>query len=146
VFLTNRPQFYLQDDHNPGFMGYLHGFKIPDLRYRERGPLEDLVNARENHPEIHELLRSLNLHSSIPDTFDGSDSPRGERKKAPLDIYDFIQESCAGWSKAQLLKAMWEWPNTADLQALSRDELAKQYSIRWAGNFMVHLAKNTEQA
>ena len=142
VFLTNRPQFHLQDDHGSGFMGYLHGFKIPDLRYRETGPLEDLVNARENHPEIHELLRSLNMHSSIPDSFDGSNSPRGEPKKTPLDYYDFVQASCAGWSKAQLLQFMQEWPNIAELQSLPRDELAKQYSIRWAGNFMAHHAKS----
>lgn len=144
VFLTNRPQFHLQDAEGYGFMGYLHGFKIPDLRYRERGPLEDLVNARENHPEIHELLQSLNLHSCIPSTFDGSDGPRPERTKTPLEFYDFIQQSCAGWPKAKLLQAMQDWLSISELQTLSRDELAKQYSIRWAGNFMAHLSRNTK--
>ena len=100
------------------------------------------MSSRENHPEMYELLNSLNLHSSIPDTFDGSDHPRRDRRKTPLDYYDLMQKSCARMSKSQLLQQMEEWPNHSELQALPRDELAKQYSIRWAVNLMNHVAKH----
>lgn len=138
VLLTNQPQTHFLSE-TAGLIGYLHGFKIPALRFRETGPLEDLVNARDAHPEVHELLRSLRDHSHFPNTFDGQESTSDSGLKSPLDYYDFMHDSYKTSSREQLLEFMKGWSDLPELEKLSQPELTKQYSIRWALNLLNHV-------
>lgn len=135
ILLTNQPQRYFPDAY-PGSVGYLHGFKIPELRFRETGPLEDLVDARDMHPEVHDLLRSLQEHSHFPTSFDGLDRHTDRGLKTPLDFYDFMHGTYKDTPREQLLQFMQEWPDLEGLQTLSQPELAKRYAIRWALNML----------
>lgn len=50
----------------------IDGFQIPDFKANIRAPnLRALIDARERHIEVHELIRSAQDHSHIPVTFDG---------------------------------------------------------------------------
>jgi hypothetical protein len=47
------------------------GFKIPDFKLDAVADLRQIVQAREAHIEMHNLLKSLHEHSEVPSTFDG---------------------------------------------------------------------------
>jgi len=83
IVLTNQPAPSTPDS-TPTMVGYLHGFKIPELRFREVGPLSELVDAREAHPELHDLMDSMRKHSHIPNTFDGREAHAGPGMLTPL--------------------------------------------------------------
>jgi uncharacterized protein YchJ len=46
------------------------GFKIPSFSPCKRRTLSQLVKDRERHQAVHDLIKSLKEHSSIPSTFD----------------------------------------------------------------------------
>jgi hypothetical protein len=49
----------------------IDGFEIPDFKVDTVAPLRAVIEARERHIELHELIRSIKDHSTIPVTFDG---------------------------------------------------------------------------
>jgi hypothetical protein len=46
------------------------GFQIPDFKSGVQASRE-VIDAREKHIEMHELMKSIKDHSEIPSTFDG---------------------------------------------------------------------------
>lgn len=72
IFVTNNPwHHHLESMHiNACLMG--EGFNIPDFKQDATFPnLRAAINSRENHKEMHLLLRSMQEHSNPPATFDG---------------------------------------------------------------------------
>lgn len=141
VMLTNQPQAHFPDEV-VGFVGYLHGFKIPGMEFRQTGPLEDLLAARDAHPEIHELLRSFNEHSHFPNTFDGQERLSERGLRTPLDYYDFVYGAYSETPRQQLLEFMKNWPNQEELVVLEQQELARRYSIHWACMLIQHVKQS----
>jgi hypothetical protein len=94
VFITNTPWDLYLDAPAPRITGVVEGFQIPDFKGDAKASLREVVEAREKHIEMHELMKSITDHSVIPSTFDGEipeyasnpDLPRlliGERYLVP---------------------------------------------------------------
>jgi hypothetical protein len=71
VFVTNMPWDLHLDEPAPRCVVQIEGFQIPDFKGDALAPLRDVVEAREKHIEMHELMRSMQDHTDIPSTFDG---------------------------------------------------------------------------
>jgi len=71
VFVTNMPWELYLDAPEPRCTGLAEGFQIPDFKSGVMASLRQVIDAREKHIEMHELLRSLKDHYTIPSTFDG---------------------------------------------------------------------------
>lgn len=72
VFFTNTPWHHRLDSENFQCTVIAEGFKIPtfkmDAKYKT---LREAIDARENHIELYDLLKSMHEHSHIPVTFTG---------------------------------------------------------------------------
>lgn len=72
ICLTNVPDHYFLENHQPHVFASFHSFKIPDfLKIFQSPSIRDAVRARERHLGVFELMRSIEKHSKIPQTFDG---------------------------------------------------------------------------
>lgn len=72
MFLTNTPWPLYLDDPAPRSAFLAEGFQIPDFKEGVWFPsLRQIINAREAHIEMHNLMESIRDHSEIPSTFDG---------------------------------------------------------------------------
>lgn len=72
ICLTNISDHYFLENPQPHVFASFYGFKIPDfLGIFQNLTIRDAVRARERHPEIVELMRSMEKHTHIPQTFDG---------------------------------------------------------------------------
>jgi hypothetical protein len=71
VIVTNNPYSYHPDSPIDRWAG-AHGYKIPDLKVRTQfANLREMINARDKHREIFDLMESVRDHATIPSTFDG---------------------------------------------------------------------------
>lgn len=71
VFVTNTPWDLYLDLPAPRCTVLAEGFQILDFKSGVQASLRQVIEAREAHVEMHELIRSLKDHSDIPSTFDG---------------------------------------------------------------------------
>ena len=71
VFVTNSPWDLYLDVPSPRCTALAEGFQIPDFKSGVQASLRSVIDAREAHIEMHELIRSIKDHSDIPSTFDG---------------------------------------------------------------------------
>jgi len=72
VFLTNCPWAHRIDALTPGSPVLVEGFRIAHFKDGvEFGSLHDALEARSQHIEMHDLMKSIRDHSEIPSTFDG---------------------------------------------------------------------------
>jgi hypothetical protein len=72
VFVTNTPFEHHLDEPMPPCAAIIDGFQIPDFKGGGTAPsLRHAIEARERHIEMHDLMRSMEDHSSVPSTFDG---------------------------------------------------------------------------
>ena len=72
VFLTNTPWSLYLDAPAPRCATLAEGFQIPDFKGGGYAPsLRHVIDAREAHIEMHDLMISIQDHSNIPSTFDG---------------------------------------------------------------------------
>jgi hypothetical protein len=71
VFVTNTPWDLYLDLPAPRCTVLAEGFQIPDFKSGVQASLRQVIDAREEHSEMHALIRSLQDHSDIPSTFDG---------------------------------------------------------------------------
>jgi hypothetical protein len=71
VFVTNTPWDLYLDSPAPRMTGVVEGFQIPDFKGDAMASLREIINAREKHIEMHELIKSIMDHSAVPSTFDG---------------------------------------------------------------------------
>lgn len=71
LVVTNNPYAYFPESPMPRWAG-AHGFKIPDLKARAKfNNLREMINSRDKHREIFDLIESIRDHTEIPATFDG---------------------------------------------------------------------------
>jgi hypothetical protein len=72
VIFMNHPHHYNLTAMEAGSTVAAAGFKIPEFGLNA-GPqtYRDIVLSREKHVEIIDLLKSLQVHSAVPATFDG---------------------------------------------------------------------------
>jgi len=86
VFVTNTPYEHHLDEPAPPGAAIIDRFQIPDFKGGVTVPsLRHAIKARERYIEMHELMRSLEDHSSVPSTFDG-DLPEYAFSKATTRI------------------------------------------------------------
>jgi hypothetical protein len=71
VFLTNAPWDLNPDGTVSRAVCLAEGFQIPDFKFDAVWDLRHLIQAREAHIEMHNLLKSMHEHSEVPSTFDG---------------------------------------------------------------------------
>lgn len=72
VFFTNCPWAHLLDVPASGSPVLAEGFQIPYFKAGvEFVSLHDALEARTQHIEMHDLMKSIRDHSEIPSTFDG---------------------------------------------------------------------------
>jgi hypothetical protein len=71
VFVTNTPWDLYLDDPSPRCTAIAEGFQISDFKSGVLVSLRRVIDAREKHIEMHELMKSFKDHSDIPSTFDG---------------------------------------------------------------------------
>lgn len=71
IFLTNTPWELNPDELASRSVALAEGFQIPDFKFDAVSDLRYIIQAREAHMEMHNLLKSLYEHSEIPSTFDG---------------------------------------------------------------------------
>ena len=71
VFVTNTPWDLYLDAPAPRCTALAEGFQIPDFKSGVLASLRRVIDAREVHIEMHELMQSIKDHSDIPSTFDG---------------------------------------------------------------------------
>jgi hypothetical protein len=71
VFVSNSPWDLSLDVSAPRCTVLAEGFQIPDFKSGVRASLRNVIEAREAHIEMHELIKSIKDHSEIPSTFDG---------------------------------------------------------------------------
>lgn len=131
VMLTNQPQVHFLEC-GVGNVGYLHGYKIPELSFQESGPIEDLLKAREAHPEVFRLVNSMQRHDHVPNTFDASERHRDPGPRTLLDCFDFYFDAYKDTPRAQLLAWMEEWPEQAKLRELDQPQLVRRYVCAFA--------------
>jgi hypothetical protein len=71
VFVTNSPWDLYLDDPAPRCTFLAEGFQIPDFKSGVTSDIRQVIDARQVHIEMHELIRSMKDHAGIPSTFDG---------------------------------------------------------------------------
>jgi hypothetical protein len=72
VFLTNEPwDLGLQEPHMRA-MGLVEGFHVPTFKHGAQTTLGQAIDDRIAHPEIEQLVESMQDHLHIPITFDGT--------------------------------------------------------------------------
>lgn len=72
IVFTNDSNLHFPTESSSRMVALRHGFKRNELRPSQLTGLREALREREKNPEIHSLLESLRIHSSIPSTFDGS--------------------------------------------------------------------------
>ena len=73
LIVTNRPHDLALDTKHLQTAILAEGFQIPDFKYDTAYPsLRAAHNSRKKHSDIHQLLKSMRIHSEIPATFDGT--------------------------------------------------------------------------
>lgn len=73
LIVTNRPHDLALDKKNLQTAILAEGFQIPDFKYDTAySSLRAAHNSRKKHSDIHQLLKSMSIHSEIPATFDGT--------------------------------------------------------------------------
>lgn len=72
IFLSNFPEGrqLLQEPMGTGLV--LEGFKDPNFRFGDQVTLTEAIERRDGHIEVESLWKSVQDHSLIPTTFDGS--------------------------------------------------------------------------
>ena len=72
VIVTNTPWHFNLSGEEHRCSALVHGFHIPEVQtghpFRS---IREAVDARDAHIELHDLMMSIQEHSSIPSTFDG---------------------------------------------------------------------------
>lgn len=72
LFVTNNPWHHHLDTSNFRCIVMAEGFQIPDLKLGCRFPnLRAVLDSRDRHIEIFDLMQSIKDHAEIPSTFDG---------------------------------------------------------------------------
>ncbi|HVE44046.1 MAG TPA: SEC-C domain-containing protein [Gammaproteobacteria bacterium] len=71
VFLTNHPYHYNLDGPSQNPLYFSDGFNMDDYGFKKR-TLAQLIADRKKHAPIHKLWESIEAHTVIPDTFDGT--------------------------------------------------------------------------
>jgi hypothetical protein len=72
LFITNHPFEYDLEGICENRTGLAHGYKIPDFSFDFRFTnIRDVLNARKNHQDMFDLIKSICEHEEIPSTFDG---------------------------------------------------------------------------
>lgn len=72
LFVTNTPWHHHLEAHAFRCSVIAEGFQVPDFKEGASFPnLRAMIEARERHIEMHELLNSMRDHTDIPSTFDG---------------------------------------------------------------------------
>ncbi len=72
VLLTNAPWEHHLDGFEWRQLALGDGFQIDQFKLDHQFPsLRAAINGRQAHIEMHELLKSIRMHSTIPATFDG---------------------------------------------------------------------------
>ena len=71
IFVTNYSVSTLIKSGGFGRTGLATGFKIHDFGSGRQMTLRQLIEAREKHTAMHDLMRSMQEHAHIPSTFDG---------------------------------------------------------------------------
>jgi SEC-C motif len=71
VFVTNSPWDLYLDLPSPRCTVLAEGFQIADFKSGVEASLRRVIDARETHIEMHELIKSIKDHAEIPSTFDG---------------------------------------------------------------------------
>lgn len=71
LLVTNTPWQHHLDSTSFRCGVDIDGFKIPDFKANVQTTLRGAIDDREKHIEMHELIKSIQDHSSIPITFDG---------------------------------------------------------------------------
>ena len=72
VFFTNAPWEHHLDDYEWRQFALADGFQIEEFKLDHQFPsLRAAINGRQAHIEMHDLLKSIRVHSTIPATFDG---------------------------------------------------------------------------
>lgn len=61
----------VHSESNLSALQIVEGFQISDFKSGVQASLREVINAREKHIEMHELMKSIKDHSEIPSTFDG---------------------------------------------------------------------------
>lgn len=72
VFLTNTPWEHHLDSVEWSQAVLADGFRIDEFKSDHVFPsLRAAINGRQSHIDMHQLLKSMHMHSGIPSTFDG---------------------------------------------------------------------------
>lgn len=141
VFVTNQPQAHFLDDE-VSYFGYLHGFKIPGLEFREKITLDEMIANRDAHPEIHALLSSFTEHAHVPNTFDGMEAYSEREHASPLECFDVALKAHKDMPRETLLRMMAGWQDADAIEAMTQPELAVHYA-KVAGMNLYHAAKQS---
>ncbi|MCS3450136.1 MULTISPECIES: SEC-C domain-containing protein [Bradyrhizobium] len=71
LFLLNQPFHHNHDSLEGASVAAAIGFRMPTFQPRPPATFQQIVLAREAHPEMHRLIESMKVHTEIPSTFDG---------------------------------------------------------------------------
>ncbi|MDO8270451.1 MAG: SEC-C domain-containing protein [Gammaproteobacteria bacterium] len=71
IFVTNGSASGADQNSRIGKLGFATGFKIPDFGTGKLMTLRQLIEAREKHAPMHDLMKSMQEFGNIPATFDG---------------------------------------------------------------------------
>ena len=72
IIIVNHTYRYGLDDIDCTSLGVGEGFKIPDFKFDTKfRTLREMINSREKHSEIYDLLDSMTKHRMAPISFDG---------------------------------------------------------------------------
>lgn len=73
LIVTNRPHDLALDKKHLQTAILAEGFQIPGFKFDTAySSLRAAHNSRKEHSDIHQLLKSIGIHSEIPTTFDGT--------------------------------------------------------------------------
>ena len=72
IFVTNFPWEHHLRDTEFRTLILVDGFRIPEFSYRHQAmSLREIIDAREQHRAMHDLIKGMQLYGEIPSTFDG---------------------------------------------------------------------------
>jgi hypothetical protein len=116
VFVTNTPWQHGLDQTDQRTSVASYGFRIPEFRSDHQfTSLRQLVDAHQAHKDMHDLMKSIERHSSIPVTFDGATPEHafdampsrlvvGER----ITVSDETGQFCAGVLEQGVVVEQWK--------------------------------------
>jgi SEC-C motif len=83
VFITNSSWEHHLDSTTFGQFILAEGFNIPEFKMDHEYPsLTAAIDSRTAHIEMHELLKSIRMHSDIPSTFNGENPEQSPEENA----------------------------------------------------------------